>query len=96
VADEQRPDADLGENGGDDPASETQRPRLDKDLLHVSLWWLLFWLVVAVAVLWLVERVSRRLSVLRSGRRHCRPRPGKSPTGAGVFNNYATVVTLLQ
>jgi hypothetical protein len=55
VTDEQRPDADLGENGGDDPASEAQRPRLDKDLLDVSLWWLLFWLLVAVAVLWLSE-----------------------------------------
>jgi hypothetical protein len=55
VTDEQRPDADLGENGGDDPASEAQPPRLDKDLLDVSLWWLLFWLLVAVAVLWLSE-----------------------------------------
>lgn len=55
MTDEQRPDADLGEYGGDDAESEAQRPRLDKDLLDVSLWWLLFWLVVAVAVLWLVE-----------------------------------------
>jgi hypothetical protein len=55
VTGQQRPDADPGEDGGDDPASEAQRPRLDRDLLDVSLWWLLFWLVVAVAVLWLVE-----------------------------------------
>jgi hypothetical protein len=58
VTDQQRPDGEPGEYGGDNPASEAQRPRLDKDLLDVSLWWLLFWLVVAVAVLWLSEHLG--------------------------------------
>lgn len=53
MTDEPRPDADHGENGGDDPASGAQRPRLHEDLQDVSLWWLLLWLVVAV--LWLSE-----------------------------------------
>lgn len=55
MTDEQRPDSNPGEHGGDDPASAAPRPRLDKDLADVSLWWLLFWLVVVVAVLWLSE-----------------------------------------
>jgi hypothetical protein len=55
VTDEERPDTDLGEHAGDDPASEAQRPRLDKDLLDLSMWWVLFWLVVVVGVLWLTE-----------------------------------------
>jgi len=55
VTDDERPDADLGAHADDDPASESQRPRLDKDLLDLSIWWVLFWLVVVVAVLWLSE-----------------------------------------
>ncbi|MDT5049826.1 MAG: hypothetical protein QOG75_5726 [Mycobacterium sp.] len=50
---EHRPD--MGEDAVDGTESDAQRPRLDKDLLDVSLWWLLFWLVVVVAVLWLSE-----------------------------------------
>ena len=50
---EQRPD--MGEDADDGVQSDAQRPRLDKDLLDVSLWWVLFWLVVVVAVLWLTE-----------------------------------------
>lgn len=50
---EQRPD--MGEDAVDGTEPDAQRPRLDKDLLDVSLWWLLFWLVVVVAVLWLTE-----------------------------------------
>ena len=50
---QQRPD--MGEGADDGSQSDAQRPRLDKDLLDVSLWWLLFWLVVVVAVLWLSE-----------------------------------------
>ena len=50
---EQRPD--RGEDADDSAQSDAQRPRLDKDLLDVSLWWVLFWLVVVVAVLWLSE-----------------------------------------
>ena len=50
---EQRPD--MGEDVVDGTESDAQRPRLDKDLLDVSLWWVLFWLVVVVAVLWLSE-----------------------------------------
>jgi len=42
----------------DDDESDARRPRLDKDLLDVSLRWLLFWLVVAVAVLWLSEHLG--------------------------------------
>jgi len=53
VTAEQRPD--MGEDAGDGSQSDAQRPRLDKDLLDVSLWWVLFWLVVVVAVLWLSE-----------------------------------------
>jgi hypothetical protein len=45
----------MGEDADDSAQSDAQRPRLDKDLLDVSLWWLLFWLVVVVAVLWLSE-----------------------------------------
>jgi hypothetical protein len=45
----------MGEDAVDGTESDAQRPRLDKDLLDVSLWWLLFWLVVVVAVLWLSE-----------------------------------------
>jgi hypothetical protein len=53
VTAQQRPD--MGEDADDGSQSDAQRPRLDKDLLDISLWWLLFWLVVAVAVLWLSE-----------------------------------------
>jgi hypothetical protein len=45
----------MGEAADDGAESNAQRPRLDKDLLDVSLWWVLFWLVVVVAVLWLSE-----------------------------------------
>lgn len=50
---QQRPD--RGEKADDGAESDAQRPRLDKDLLDVSLWWVLFWLVAVVAVLWLSE-----------------------------------------
>ena len=50
---EQRPD--MGEDAHDGAEFDAQRPRIDKDLLDVSLWWVLFWLVVVVAVLWLSE-----------------------------------------
>ena len=50
---QQRPD--RGEDADDGTESDAQRPRLDKDLLDVSLWWVLFWFVVVVAVLWLSE-----------------------------------------
>jgi hypothetical protein len=53
VTAEQRPG--TGEDADDEAQSDAQRPRLDKDLLDVSLWWVLFWLVVVVAVLWLSE-----------------------------------------
>jgi hypothetical protein len=53
VTAEQRPD--LGEDADDGAESDAQRPRLDRDLLDVSLWWVLCWLVVVVAVLWLSE-----------------------------------------
>ena len=55
MTDEERPDADLGQHAGDDQSSDAQRPRLDRDLLDHSVWWVLFWLVVVVAVLWLSE-----------------------------------------
>jgi hypothetical protein len=55
VTDRERPDSDLGEHAGDDPIPEAQRLRLDKDLLDLSVWWVLFWLVAVVAVLWLTE-----------------------------------------
>ena len=50
---EQRPD--MGEDADDGGESAAQRPRLDKDLLDHSVWWVLFWLVVVVAGLWLSE-----------------------------------------
>lgn len=50
---EQRPD--TGEDADDGAESDAQRSRLDKGLLEVSIWWVLFWLVVVVAVLWLSE-----------------------------------------
>jgi hypothetical protein len=53
VTAQQRPD--MGEDADHGADSDAQRPRLDKDLLDVSLWWVLFWLVVVVAVLWLSE-----------------------------------------
>lgn len=33
-------------------------PRLDRGMLNVSGWWLLLWLVVAIAALWLLEQVG--------------------------------------
>jgi hypothetical protein len=45
----------MGEDADDGAGSNAQRPRLDKDLLDASLWWVLFWLVVVVAALWLSE-----------------------------------------
>jgi hypothetical protein len=45
----------MGEDADDGAESDAQRPQLDKDLLDVSIWWVLFWLVVVVAVLWLGE-----------------------------------------
>jgi hypothetical protein len=53
VTAEQRPD--TGEDADDGAESDAQRPRLDKGLLEVSIWWVLLWLLVAVAVLWLTE-----------------------------------------
>jgi hypothetical protein len=53
VTAEQRPD--TGEDADDGAESDAQRSRLDKGLLEVSIWWVLFWLVVVVAVLWLSE-----------------------------------------
>jgi hypothetical protein len=53
VTAEHRPD--MGEDADDGSQSDAQRPRRDKDLLDVSLWWVLFWLGVVVAVLWLSE-----------------------------------------
>jgi hypothetical protein len=46
---------DTGGHPDDDAQSDSQRPRLDKGLGEVSLWWVLLWLIVAVAVLWLTE-----------------------------------------
>jgi hypothetical protein len=92
VSDEQRPDADLGENGGDDRASEAQRPRLDKDLLDVSLWWVLFWLVVAVAVLWSSEYLGI-FPVLRILTTTLPVDPVSRRRGR--LHSYATVVTIL-
>jgi len=53
VTAEQRPD--TGEDADHGAESDAQRPRLDKGLLDVSIWWVLLWLLVAVAVLWLTE-----------------------------------------
>ncbi len=48
---EQRPPP----NGED---SHPGRPRHDKGLLNTSGWWLLRWLSLVIAALWLAERVG--------------------------------------
>ena len=39
-----------------DPAPE--RPRPERGLTTVSGWWLLLWIIVAIAALWLLEQLD--------------------------------------